>query len=57
MYQIPPIMTRKEAQEILRVSKGTILKLIQSGELESFKIGKQYRLTRLSVLEYIKYNS
>lgn len=54
MKYIPPIMTRKEAQEILRVSKGTILKLIQSGELEAFRINNSYRITRENLIEYIK---
>ena len=54
MKYIPPIMTRKEAQEILRVSKGTILKLIQSGELEAFRINKSYRITREELMDYLK---
>lgn len=53
MKYIPPIMTRKEAQEILRVSKGTILKLIQSGELEAFKLGKNYRITKESLIDFL----
>ncbi len=33
MNDIPSVMTRKEAQEILKVSKNTILELLQNGYL------------------------
>ena len=46
MNNIPPVMTRKEAQEILKVSKNTILELLQNGYLSSFTIKGRYRITR-----------
>lgn len=46
MNDIPPVMTRKEAQEILKVSKNTILELLQNEYLSSFTIKGRYRITR-----------
>lgn len=46
MNDIPPVITRKEAQEILKVSKNTILELLQNGYLSYFTIKGRYRITR-----------
>lgn len=54
MNTIPPIMTRQEAQEILKVSKNTILELLKNGYLTSFTVKGRYRITRESLLEFIK---
>ena len=54
MINIPPVMTRKEVQKILRTSKATVLKLINSGELEAFTIGNSYRITREALFEYMR---
>ena len=35
------ILTLKELQELLHISKNTALKLVQSDEIEAFKIKKQ----------------
>ena len=55
MEGIPAIMTRSDVQKILKVSKGTVLKLIQSGELEAFRLGNSYRVTREALMNYIEY--
>ena len=54
MNDIPPVMTRKEAQEILKVSKNTILELLQNGYLESFTIKGRYRITREALSQFIQ---
>lgn len=53
MNDMPPVMTRKEAQEILKVSKNTILELLQNGYLKSFQIKGRYRITREALIEFI----
>lgn len=35
---IPPIMTRKDLQEILQISKNTALELLQTKQIDSFMI-------------------
>lgn len=48
------ILTLKELQELLHIGKNTALKLVQSGEIEAFRVGKQWRVLRESVTKYIK---
>ena len=54
MKNIPPIMTRKEAQEILKISKNTILELLKNESLASFTVKGRYRVTREALLEFIE---
>lgn len=48
------ILTLKELQELLHIGKNTALKLVQSGEIEAFRVGKQWRVMKESVAKYIK---
>ncbi|MBS7368874.1 MAG: helix-turn-helix domain-containing protein [Oscillospiraceae bacterium] len=48
------ILTLKELQELLHIGKNTALKLVQSGEIEAFRIGNQWRILKESVAKYIK---
>lgn len=57
MYEyIPEIMTLKECQNVLKVGKNTLLKLIHSGELDAFKLGSRWKIPKEAVIEYIKYS-
>ena len=49
------ILTLKELQELLHIGKNTALRLVQSGEIEAFKIGKQWRVTKESIQKYIRW--
>ncbi len=51
---IPPIMTRKDLQEILKISKNTALELLQSGQIDSFIVKGRYRITRDSLIQFIE---
>lgn len=53
--KIPDIMTFKECQKLLKVGKNTLLNLIHSGEIDAFKIGNRWKITKDSIVEYIKY--
>ena len=48
------ILTLKELQELLHIGKNIALKLVQSGEIEAFRIGNQWRILKESVAKYIK---
>lgn len=48
------ILTLKELQELLHIGKNTALKLVQSGDIESFKVGYKWRILKESVIRYIK---
>lgn len=51
---IPPIMTRKDLQDILQISKNTALELLQTGQIDSFLIKGRYRITRDALVEFIE---
>ncbi len=38
------LLTTREALEILRITKPTLLRLIKNGELKATKIGHNYRI-------------
>ena len=47
------ILTLKELQKLLHIGKNTALRLVQSGEIEAFRVGKQWRILRSSIAKYI----
>ena len=47
------ILTLNELQELLHIGKNTALRLVQSGDIEAFRVGKQWRILRKSINEYI----
>lgn len=56
MYlNIPEIMTFKECKDVLKVGKNTLLDLIHNRELDAFKIGNRWKITRKSVEEFIRH--
>ncbi len=54
ILNIPPVMTFSECKSILKVGKNTLLNLLHSGQLDGFMIGNRWRITRDSLIEYIK---
>ena len=52
---IPEIMTFNECKDILKVGKNTLLDLIHNGDLDAFKVGNRWKITRESVEEFIRY--
>ena len=48
------IMKFEEVMEYLNIGKSTLYKLLRSGEITSFKIGKVWKIPRQSVEDYIK---
>ena len=56
MYlNIPEIMTFNECKEILKIGKNTLLDLIHNGELDAFKVGNRWKITRESVEEFVSH--
>ena len=47
------ILTLKELQELLHIGKNTALRLVQSGEIDAFRVGNQWRVLRDDVVKYI----
>lgn len=48
------VLTLKDLQELLHIGKNTALRLVQSGEIEAFRVGKQWRVSKESVAKYIR---
>ena len=55
MYlNIPEIMTFNECKEILKIGKNTLLDLIHNGEIDAFKVGNRWKITRESTEEFVR---
>lgn len=48
------ILTLKELQELLHIGKNTALRLVQSGEIEAFRVGKQWRIVKESIVKFLR---
>ena len=54
MYdEIGEILTIEELMELLYIGKNTAYKLLKSGEIKAFRIGKVWKIPRESLNEYI----
>lgn len=47
------LLTVKEVQEILGVSRNTVYALIRSGELRAKTVGRQYRILPADLSQYM----
>ena len=52
LNQYPDILTIKDCQDILQVSRGTILRLLHEDELPAFRVGNPWRVRRESMLAF-----
>lgn len=50
------ILTIKDLQKLLNIGRNTALRLVQDGEIEGFKVGRQWRITRECIGRYILMN-
>lgn len=56
--QEPEVFTVEEvARRYLRVSERTVYRLIESGQLDAFKVGAQWRITRAVLESYMQRNA
>lgn len=46
-------LTPREVMDLLYIGKNTLYKLLNSGELKGFRIGRQWRVTRESLQKYV----
>lgn len=58
MYRVvfkgyPDIMDVKQISEILEVSTKTVYKLIRANLLSAMKVGREFRIPKISLLTYI----
>ena len=50
----PKFMTVAEVATVMRVSKMTVYRLINSGELPAVRVGRSYRVLKQAVDSYLK---
>ena len=59
MYQmgldnLPEVLTTKQLAEFLQVSDQTVKRAIKAGKLKAFKVGKDWRIEKEAVFEWVK---
>jgi excisionase family DNA binding protein len=51
------VYTLKDVASILQCGYGLVYRMVRSGQLESFKVGNNYRVTAQQLEKYIKNSS
>lgn len=54
LSQYPDYLTPEAAAEVLGVSRGTIYKKLQSGDLAGFQLGRQWRIPPAELVKLIQ---
>ena len=52
----PEILTLKQCQEILQIGKNLMLSLVHNEEIPAFRVGKQWRIRKNALEQYIGEN-
>lgn len=50
----PDLLTRKQCQELLQISKSRILELIHEGWLPARKIAGRFRIEKLDLIDFVE---
>ena len=53
---IPLIMTVEDLMPILLIGRNTAYELVRSGEIKSIRVGRQIRITRDALIEFLEDN-
>lgn len=51
------LMTPKQVQDILQIGRGKMYKLINSNQLKVLRIGREYRIPKVYLLDYLNENA
>lgn len=54
---ISEYLTPREVMDLLYIGKNTLYGLLNSGELKGFRVGRQWRVERAALQEYVKHQS
>ena len=55
--EFPPVMTVEDLMSFLHIGRNSAYTLARSGKLKTFYVGKQIRITREALIEYISANN
>lgn len=50
----PDVVSINELMTMLNIGKKTAYSLLQAGEIKSIKVGKQYRIPKRFIIEYLQ---
>ena len=53
---IPLIMKAEDLMPILLIGRNTAYELVRSGEIKSIRVGRQIRITRDALIEFLEDN-
>lgn len=53
----PDLLTRKQCQHLLQISKSKMLELIHDGYIPARKLAGSYRIEKTDLIEFIEYSS
>lgn len=53
--ELPLVLTVKDLEVILNIGRNTVFDLIHSGQLKSIRTGKQIRILKHELLEFLGY--
>lgn len=51
---LPEVITVPQLADFLQISVQTVKRAIKSGELEAFKVGRDWRIEKESVMKWVK---
>lgn len=51
--ELPDVLTVKQAQSALDIGRISIYNLIESGQLQAFRIGRAYKIPKKSLINFI----
>lgn len=50
---IPLVLSVEDLMPILRIGRNTAYDLVRSGQIDSFKLGVKYRISKQALMEYL----
>lgn len=53
MDQLPVLLTPKDVMDILGVGKNTVYRLLDSGELPGFRVGRSWRIPANNIRDFM----
>lgn len=51
--EYPDVLTTRDLQTILEISNKTVFKLLHSGQIKSIKVGRNFRIPKIYLLQYL----
>lgn len=54
LSELGDVLSPLEVRTVLGIGENSVYKLLKSGELKSFKIGREHKIPKFCLIEYIK---